>query len=230
VPPAAARIEIRPGTVRRVILVGLTGGIGAGKSSVSALLAAKGAVIVDADAVTRQVQQRGEPVLAAIADRFGPGILTADGQLDRAALAAIVFADVDELAALNAIVHPAVSAEMRRQLDALAGTDEVVVLDVALLVEGLGHGASVVVVVDTDPEIAVDRLVHHRGMTEADARARMARQATRVERLQRADYVVSNDGDPDELAAQVDELWPALATLAPTPWPPGPPGSSGSIR
>ena len=203
-----------------MILVGLTGGIGAGKSSVSALLTEKGAAIVDADAITRQVQRPGQPVLAAIAGRFGAHVLTPKGELDRAALAGIVFTSPDDLADLNAIVHPAVSAEIRRQIDALAATDRVVVLDVALLVEGLGHGASVVVVVDTDPEIAVERLVNRRGMQEEDARARMARQATRAQRLDRADFVLNNDGGADELARQVDELWPVLVALPPTPWPP----------
>lgn len=203
-----------------MILVGLTGGIGAGKSSVSALLTEKGAAIVDADAITRQVQRPGQPVLAAIAGRFGAHVLTPKGELDRAVLAGIVFTSPGDLADLNAIVHPAVSAEIQRQIDTLAATDRVVVLDVALLVEGLGHGASVVVVVDTDPEIAVERLVNRRGMQEEDARARMARQATRAQRLDRADFVLNNDGGADELARQVDELWPVLVALPPTPWPP----------
>ena len=137
-----------------MILVGLTGGIGAGKSTVSALLAAKGAVVIDADAITHELQRAGTPVLEAIVERFGAGVLTGDGELDRPALAEIVFHDPDELAALNAIVHPAVGAEMAARLAAEADTDHVVVLDVPLLVESGRADMAGTVVVDVPPEVA----------------------------------------------------------------------------
>ena len=165
------------------------------------LLADKGAVVVDADAVTRRSSSRAPPVFAAMVERFGPGIVAADGTLDRAAVADIVFTDPDALAALNAIVHPAVGARIVERMSELAGTDEVVVLDVPLMVESKrGYPVAALVVVDVDPEVAVRRLVDTRGMREADVRARMARQATREERLARADRVVDNSGSVDDLA------------------------------
>lgn len=200
-----------------MILVGLTGGIGAGKSTVSALLAARGAVIIDADAITHELQRAGTPVLAAIAERFGDGVLTPDGELDRPALAEIVFNDADELAALNAIVHPAVGAEMAGRLAAEAETDHVVVLDVPLLVESGRADMAGIVVVDVPPEVALDRLVHQRGVPEADARARMARQASREERLAKADRTIDNSGTRDELEAQVDEVWAWMQALPHVP-------------
>jgi dephospho-CoA kinase len=204
-----------------VILVGLTGGIGAGKSTVSALLAERGAVIVDADAITRDVQRPGEPVLAAMVERFGEDILQPDGSLDRAAVADIVFNDRDALADLNAIVHPAVGAEIVRRMQAEAATDHVVVLDVPLLVESGRDDMAALVVVDVDPEVAVRRLVEQRGMTEADARARMARQASREDRLAKADVVIDNGGDRAALIGQVDALWQRISALAPVEQPPG---------
>jgi dephospho-CoA kinase len=197
-----------------VLVVGLTGGIGSGKSTVAALLAAKGAVVVDADAITREVQQPGTPVFAAMLERFGPGIVADDGTLDRQAVADIVFADPDALADLNAIVHPAVGAELLARMEALGGTDEIVVLDVPLLVESTrGYPVAGLLVVDVDPDIAVARLVAQRGMREDDARARIARQASRDERLARADRVIDNSGDLDALAAQVDAAWRWIETL-----------------
>lgn len=204
-----------------MILVGLTGGIGAGKSTVSAMLAERGAVIVDADAITRDVQQPGRPVLAAMVERFGPTILQPDGSLDRAAVAEIVFNDRDALADLNAIVHPAVGAEIVRRMQAEADTDHVVVLDVPLLVESGRDDMAALVVVDVDPEVAVRRLVEQRGMAEADARARMARQASREDRLARADVVIDNGGDRAALVAQVDALWERISELAPVEPPAG---------
>jgi dephospho-CoA kinase len=208
----------------RVILVGLTGGIGSGKSTVSAVLAERGAVIVDADAITRELQQPGQPVLAAMAERFGAGILGDDGTLDRAGLAAKVFTDGEALRDLNAIVHPAVGAEILRRIDERRGTDAVVVLDVALLVEHSVYPMSGVIVVDAPVEVAVDRLVRLRGMGEADARARIARQITREERLARADRVVDNGGDRNALLAQIDDLWAWVTAQPPVA---GPPPSSG---
>ncbi len=200
-----------------MILVGLTGGIGSGKSAVSARLAAHGAVVVDADAITRELQRPGQPVLEAMVERFGPGILTADGSLDRAAVAGLVFSDPAALADLQGIVHPAVGAEIARRLEAEAPTDHVVVLDVPLLVESgqdgyRGMPLRTLVVVDVDPEVAVRRLVEHRGMAETDARARMAHQASREERLARADVVVDNSGTLADLDTQVEALWQTLTT------------------
>jgi dephospho-CoA kinase len=201
-----------------VRVIGLTGGIGSGKSTVSALLAAKGAVVVDADAITRELQQPGTPVFAAMVERFGPGIVAADGTLDREAVAAIVFRDADALADLNKIVHPAVGGEIARRLQEQAGTDAVVILDVPLLVESPNRRPmAAVLVVDVDPEVALRRLVEHRGMDEGDARARMANQASRADRLARADRVIDNSGDHDDLAAEVDAAWAWIAGLAPEP-------------
>jgi dephospho-CoA kinase len=196
-----------------VRLIGLTGGIGSGKSTVSALLALKGATIIDADAITRELQQPGSPVLAAMVERFGEGILTGDGTLDRAAMADLAFADPEALADLGAIVHPAVGAEIARRLEAEAGTDHVVVLDVPLLVESGRDDMAALVVVDVDAEVALQRLTTHRGMREDDVRARMARQASREERLAKADFVIDNSGTPEDLAARVDEVWAELLAL-----------------
>jgi dephospho-CoA kinase len=191
-----------------VLVIGLTGGIGSGKSTVSALLAAKGAVVVDADEVVREQQRPGTPVFDAMVERFGPGIVGADGTLDRAAVADIVFADPQALEDLNTIVHPAVGAEIARRMEALSSTDAVVVLDVPLLVEASrGYPLAGLIVVDVDPDIAVERLVMQRGMTEEDARSRMSRQASREERRARADVVIDNRGTPSDLARQVDAVW-----------------------
>lgn len=188
-------------------MLGLTGGIGSGKSTVGALLVERGAVLLDADAMVRELQRPGTPVFEAMVERFGPGIVAADGTLDRAAVAEVVFNDPDALQDLNDIVHPAVGERINQRLVELAETDEVVVLDIPLLVEGDRQGYAGVIVVDTDPELAVQRLVEHRGFGEADARARMANQASREERLARADVVVRNDGSLEDLAAEVDRAW-----------------------
>jgi dephospho-CoA kinase len=190
-----------------VLLIGLTGGIGSGKSTVSAALARRGAVVIDADAVVRELQAPGGPVLAAMVEHFGPGILQADGSLDRQKVADVVFGDDVQLKALNAIVHPAVGAEIDRRITEQRPTDHVVVLDVPLLVESKAYVTEGTIVVDTDPDVAVQRLVTFRGFTEADARARMARQATREQRLEVADFVVRNDGPPEDLEAQIDACW-----------------------
>jgi dephospho-CoA kinase len=199
-----------------MIVVGLTGGIGSGKSTVAALLAEHGAVVVDADAVTRDVQRAGTPVFDAMVDRFGPGIVAPDGELDRAAVAEIVFTDAEALGDLNAIVHPAVGAEIVRRMEALARTDEIVVLDVPLMVESRrAYPVAGLIVVDVDPDVAVGRLVEHRGMREPDVRARMTRQASRAERLARADRVIDNSGTLDDLRRQVDDVWRWIVTLPP---------------
>ena len=196
-----------------MLLVGLTGGIGSGKSTVSQLLAERGAVIIDADAIVRQLQQPGTPVFDAMVERFGPDIVAADGTLDRAAVASIVFTDEQARKDLEAIVHPAVGAEMIRLLGEHAGSDRIVVYDVPLLVESGKKGYAAVLVVDVDPEVAVDRIVRFRGMREADARNRIANQVPREHRLAVADRVLDNSGTVDELAAQVDEAWAWLVAL-----------------
>ena len=180
----------------------------------SALLAAKGAAVIDADEVVRDQQRPGTPVFDAMVERFGPGIVTADGTLDRAAIADIVFADPQALEDLNAIVHPAVGAEIARRMEELSGTDAVVVLDVPLLVEASrGYPLAGLIVVDVDPDIAVERLVMQRGMSEEDARSRMSRQASRKERRARADVVIDNRGTPADLAHQVDAVWDWIERL-----------------
>jgi dephospho-CoA kinase len=202
-----------------VKLVGLTGGIGAGKSSVSARLAAKGAVIVDADAIVREAQAAGTPVFEAIVERFGPGVVGPDGELDRPALAAVVFGDPEALKELNALVHPAVGAEVVRRVTEQQGTDRVVVLDVPLLVESGRYRASGVIVVDVPHDVAVARLARDRGMPEDDARARMARQVSREERVAKADFVIDNSGTPEALDEAVDRAWAWIATLPDEPPP-----------
>jgi dephospho-CoA kinase len=189
-----------------VLRIGLTGGIGSGKSTVSALLVQRGAVLVDADLIAREVVQPGTPGLAAVVEAFGPGVLAADGSLDRPALAAIVFADPDARRRLDGIVHPLVRARAA-ELIAAAPPDAVVVQDVPLLVE-TGQSASydLVLVVEADQETRVARLVE-RGLTEADARARIAAQATDEQRRAVADVVLDNSGSREQLAAQVDRFW-----------------------
>ena len=200
-----------------MILVGLTGGIGSGKSTVSAALAARGAVIVDADQVVRDVQQPGSPVLAKLAERFGAQVIAADGSLDRPALAAIAFADPDALKDLNGIVHPAVGAEMNRQVMQHVASERVVVLDIPLLTENPREGLQGKIVVDVPLETQVDRLVRFRGFDEADARARISRQATREQRLEGAGFVVDNSGDTAALAPQIEQLWRWLQSLPQLP-------------
>jgi dephospho-CoA kinase len=189
-----------------VLRIGLTGGIGSGKSTVAALLAEHGAVIVDADRIAREVVEPGTPGLAAVVAEFGERVLAADGSLDRPSLAGIVFADPAARARLDAVVHPLVRARAA-ELVAAAPRDAVVVQDVPLLVE-TGQAASydLVLVVRADVEERVRRLVG-RGLTAEDARARIASQATDEQRAAVADVVISNDGDRDDLAAQVDRFW-----------------------
>jgi len=198
-----------------VILVGLTGGIGAGKSTVSAMLAERGAVIVDADRIARELQSPGSPVLEAMAERFGSHILFADGALDRAAVAKIVFNDEAALKDLNGIVHPAMQSEIQRQIDEQRSTERVVVLDFPLLGENPRKGLAATVVVDIPVDVAVQRLVDQRGMDEDDARARINSQLSRDERLAAATHVIDNSGDRDSLNRQVDALWEQLLELPP---------------
>ncbi|CAM5521990.1 Dephospho-CoA kinase OS=Streptomyces tendae OX=1932 GN=coaE PE=3 SV=1 [Streptomyces tendae] len=199
-----------------MLKVGLTGGIGAGKSEVSRLLVEHGAVLIDADRIAREVVAPGTPGLAAVVDAFGEDVLAEDGSLDRPKLGSIVFADPEKLAVLNGIVHPLVG-ERSRALEEAAAEDAVVVHDVPLLTEnGLAPLYDLVIVVDADPATQLDRLVRLRGMTEQDARARMAAQATREQRWEIADVVVDNDVPLEELRRRVKEVWVELVRRAHT--------------
>ncbi|MEU3142865.1 MULTISPECIES: dephospho-CoA kinase [unclassified Streptomyces] len=197
-----------------MLTVGLTGGIGAGKSEVSRLLVERGAVLIDADRIAREVVAPGTPGLTAVVAAFGEEILTGDGSLDRPRLGAIVFTDAEKLALLNSIVHPLVGARSR-ELEEAAAEDAVVVHDVPLLTEnGLAPRYDLVIVVDASPGTQLDRLVGRRGMSEQDARARMAAQATREQRREIADIVIDNDVPLDELERRVEDVWAELVRRA----------------
>lgn len=204
-----------------MLRVGLTGGIGSGKSEVSKRLAALGAVVVDADKAAREVVEPGTPGLARIAEAFGPGVLRADGALDRAKLAEIVFADEAARGRLNAIVHPLVHEHMRATEEAAvrAGGDEAVIVhDIPLLAEGGEQrrgGFDLVIVVDVPSDVQVERLAA-RGLPEEQARARMAAQATRERRLAIADIVIDNSGTLADLDRRVAEVWTDLRARAKT--------------
>ena len=193
--------------------VGLTGGIGAGKSEVTRRFAALGAVVIDADAIAREVVEVGMPGLDSVVAELGRAVLAADGSLDRAAVAALVFADPKARERLNAVVHPLVGQRVAELMAQVAATDPdaVVVHDVPLIVEaGIRDRYDLVVVVDAPVDVQLDRLTRLRGMTESDARARIAAQASREQRLEIADHVIVNDGDLAELDAQVTAVWDAL--------------------
>lgn len=203
----------------RALRVGLTGGIGSGKSTVSALLREHGAVVIDYDLLAREVVEPGAPALVAIAERFGDAVITPQGTLDRPALGAIVFADAQARRDLEAITHPAIR-DLARQREAAAhdtaadGTGDrraIVVHDNPLLVEmGAHEHCDVVVVVDLPPEVQLHRLVALRGMTEAEATARIAAQASRDDRAAVADHLIDNSGSEDELDRTVEGLWAEL--------------------
>ncbi|GGP89337.1 dephospho-CoA kinase [Actinomadura coerulea] len=197
-----------------MLKVGLTGGIGSGKSEVSRRLREHGAVVIDADRIAREVVEPGTPGLAAVVAEFGRDVLLPSGALDREKVGRIVFADPDRLAALNAIVHPLVGERMQELMDA-APADAVVVYDVPLLAEnGLAGMYDEVVVVDAPEETQLDRLVARRGMTEEDARARMANQASRADRRAVATHVIDNSGTLADLKTQIDALWASLTRRA----------------
>jgi dephospho-CoA kinase len=197
-----------------MLRVGLTGGIGSGKSEVSRRLAEQGAIVIDADAIAREVVAPGTPGLAEVIAVFGPGVLAADGSLDRPRLGDIVFADSGLLGKLNAIVHPLVG-ERARQLERRAGPGSIVVHDVPLIAENdLAGSYDLVVVVDAPPRVQAERLVRGRGMTRDQARARIAAQASREQRLAIADLVIDNSGSLAELNRQVGELWSQLRRRA----------------
>ena len=195
-----------------MILVGLTGGIGSGKSTVSQMLADRGAIIIDGDAIARELQRSGTAVFAAMVERFGD-VVGDDGQLDRAKIASIVFADAQALADLNKIVHPAIGVEMMRRISEMRNTDAIAILDFPLLAESPRKGLSGVIVVDIDPEIAIERVVRDRGMKASDVQARINKQASRQDRLAIADRVLDNSGTKEDLVRQVEDAWEWIATL-----------------
>lgn len=200
-----------------VLAVGLTGGIGAGKSTVSAGFAARGAVVIDADRAYGELVAPGAPLLDQLVERFGTGIRTDDGSLDRPALSALVFSDPAALADLNAITHPAIGIRIAERMAEEAPTDHTVILDVPLLLESdrLRPDLAGVIVVDTPVEVAVQRLVDLRGMSEADARARVAAQLPREERNAKADLVIDNSGSLEQLEAEIDRAWAWIESLRP---------------
>lgn len=216
--PPASRQGGGTARVPAVLMVGLTGGIGSGKSAVSRLLAEHGAVVVDADLVAREVVEPGTPGLGRIVERFGPQVLQPDGSLDRAALGARVFTDPQALQALNAIVHPLVGERTAELVDqARRSGAAVVVHDVPLLVEnGLAEMYDAVVVVAATPQTQLERLVRLRGMTEHDARQRIAAQAPLADKLAAATHVIDNDGPLQDLAPQVERLWHELTAVSRT--------------
>ncbi|GAA0954706.1 dephospho-CoA kinase [Kribbella koreensis] len=196
-----------------MLRIGLTGGIGSGKSSVSSRLAARGAVVIDSDVLAREVVARGTDGLAEVVAAFGD-VLTAEGELDRPAVGRIVFGDEVARRKLEAIIHPRVRARAA-EIESAAPGDAVVVHDIPLLVEtGQGGNFDLVLVVDVPQEVQVERLTRDRGMTDAEAKARIASQATREQRLAVADLVVDNSGSLEELDARIEELWPGLLSRA----------------
>lgn len=200
-----------------MLVVGLTGGIGAGKSTAAARFGELGAAVIDVDAIGREVLAPGGRAVAGVIDAFGPGILGEDGHIDRGKVAAEVFGRPGRLAALEAVSHPAINAELDSRLQQLAEAGDVgiVVLDMAVLTESRlgqlesGRGYTVVVVVEASEKVRLLRLLE-RGLTEEQARARMASQATDAQRRALADHLIANDGSPEELAAAVDQVWAEL--------------------
>lgn len=191
-----------------VMLIGLTGGIGAGKSTVAQLFEERGVPIVDADAIARDVVKPGEPALAELVEHFGDSILGADGELNRGKLAEVAFADAESHEALNAIMHPAISAETAKRIDALRGDHSVIVHDVPLLVEaGLAGNYDLTVLVDTPAEVRLQRLTELRGMDSEDAKKRIAAQATDEQRRAVCDVALDNSGDIEHLRTQFEQMW-----------------------
>ena len=196
-----------------MILIGLTGGIGSGKSEVARLLTARGAELIDADQIVRELQQPGAEVYTKMVAIFGNEVVAQDQTLDRAAIATKVFSDATLLKTLNELVHPIVRRVMNERVESFRGTSKVVVLDIPLLVENPREGLDGVLVVDLDVELAIERLVEQRNMKIDDARARVAKQATREQRLAIADHVIDNSGDRDQLVKRVDVAWSWIISL-----------------
>jgi dephospho-CoA kinase len=199
-----------------MLIVGLTGGIGSGKSTVAAGLAVRGAAVVDADMISRQILEPGGAAYQPVVDRFGPGVVKDDGQINRPALAAAVFSDPQALADLNGLTHPEIGRQMVQRTRELAEDHEVVVLDIPLLdiASRARFEFDVIVVVDVPEDVAVARLVAQRGFTEDDARARIAAQISRQERKDLADLVLDNSGGRDDLEAEIDRAWDSLRDRA----------------
>ena len=199
-----------------MLLVGLTGGIGSGKSTVAAGLAERGAAVVDADAISREILEPGGPAYQPVVDRFGPGVVRADGTIDRPALAAAVFGDPDALADLNDLTHPVIGRVMGERMLQVASEGRIVVLDIPLLniATKAQFQFGAVVVVDTPEDLAVARLVEQRGFTETDALARVAAQISREDRCRLADVVLDNHGDRIALEGEIDRVWAWLEERA----------------
>ena len=216
VTPGSRPCPHRAGAPGLMLAVGLTGGIGSGKSAVADLLVERGAVLIDADQVARDVVAPGGPAYQPLVDRFGREILHEDGTIDRKALAAVAFADEETRLELNAITHPAIGIAMIQARDALADTDDIVVLAIPLLTAL--HRETVklhkVVVVDTPTDVALERLLSQRGFDRADAEARIRSQISREERVKEADYVLDNSGDREALEVEVAKLWDWLQDAA----------------
>ena len=187
--------------------IGLTGGIGSGKSTVSAGLVKRGAVLVDADAIVRDLQKPGKPVFKKMVERWGEKIITNEGDLDRQAVADIVFKNTEELAALNEIVHPLVREEIANQREKYIKGNAPIILDIPLLIESGYENLSGIIVVDLHTEEAVERLVKYRGFSREDALNRISSQVDREERLSKADFVIDNNGDLDSLENEIDKAW-----------------------
>ena len=203
-----------------MIEIALTGGMGSGKSTVADAFVERGAVLIDADRIVRELQEPGQPVFEAMVQRWGAGVVAADGTLNRGAVAEIAFNDADELKALGEIVHPALYNEIERRRGLNSGSDAVVILDLPLLVGADGTSIADqfgeiagIVVVDADPELTVERLVTNRGFDEADARARIANQASREARIAVADWVIDNSGDLAALERNIDQAWEWITSL-----------------
>ena len=195
-----------------MILVGLTGGIGSGKSTVSLMLADRGAIIIDGDAIARALQRSGTAVFASMVERFGD-VVGIDGELDRAKIATLVFSDAQALTDLNKIVHPAIGVEMLRRISELKDTDAIAILDYPLLAESPRKGLSGVIVVDVNTQLAIERVVRDRGMKASDVQARIDKQASREDRLAIADLVIDNSGSFEDLVRQVDAAWEWIVSL-----------------
>ena len=196
-----------------MILIGLTGGIGSGKSEVARLLTERGAEIIDADLIVRELQQPGAEVYEKMIELFGPEVVAADKSLDRTAIAKKVFFDESLLKTLNQLVHPVVKRVMNERIESFRDTEKVVILDIPLLVENPREGLDGVLVVDLDAEIAVKRLVEQRNMSADDARARIAKQATREQRLAIANHVIDNSGDRNALSQKIEIAWSWIKSL-----------------
>ena len=196
-----------------MILIGLTGGIGCGKSEVARLLADRGAIVIDADLIVRELQRPGGEIFNKIVEMFGPSVIAEDGSLNRGAVANEVFKDKETLKKLNDLIHPVVRGVMNERVKSYSDTSKIVVLDIPLLVENPREGLDGVVVVDLDPEIAVARIVDQRKMNIDDARARVANQSSREQRKAIANFIIDNSGDRKALDLQVDVAWSWINAL-----------------